>query len=81
MAVGGVPDIITPGRTGFLAPRGDEEGLVNALLRLTEDPALLHSTGERARTFVATNHAPPNVFKTLERLYRAALDHGARTGT
>jgi len=75
-AVDGVPALITSGQTGFLTASGDEEGLANALLRLMEEPALRRHLGAQARTFVATNHAPSNVLKSLEGLYNAALGLG-----
>lgn len=79
-AVDGVPALITSGQNGILAPPGGEDGLVNALLRLTEDPALRDRLGSAARTFVAANHSPSSILETLGRLYRAVAGFGAGRG-
>jgi len=80
-AVGGIPGIITSGKNGFLAPPGEEEGLVNALLRLTESDTLRAEIGGQARAFAAASHAPSSVLTALGGLYRAALGFGAGSGT
>jgi alpha-maltose-1-phosphate synthase len=62
-AVGGIPEIVTEGKTGFLVPIGDQDpvtfeprdpdrfsrNLAGAILRVTEDPALGRRMGEAAR--------------------------------
>jgi GT2 family glycosyltransferase/glycosyltransferase involved in cell wall biosynthesis len=41
--VGGIPEVITPGRNGLLFEPGDVEDLTRALKRLLDEPGLLHS--------------------------------------
>lgn len=48
-AVGGVPEMIEHGRTGFLVQPGDADALADAIDNLTGNAALRHSVGERAR--------------------------------
>jgi glycosyltransferase involved in cell wall biosynthesis len=39
-AVGGIPDLVRTGRNGILVPRGDVQGLADAVVRILEDRAL-----------------------------------------
>jgi glycosyltransferase involved in cell wall biosynthesis len=48
-AVGGIPELIEEGKTGFLVPPGDAEALNDRLERLIEDRALRLSVGRAAR--------------------------------
>jgi glycosyltransferase involved in cell wall biosynthesis len=48
-AVGGIPEIITDGRTGFLVPPNDPEAIKEKLSTLMGDGELLDSMAKRAR--------------------------------
>ncbi len=71
--VGGVPDIIQHGRTGFLAGVEDENAIVNLLLLLSEDEALRRTIGACAREYVEANHSIDNLSKHLTNIYMDAL--------
>lgn len=43
--VGGNPEVVLHGRTGYLVPRGDESAMAQALLALLSDPHLRHRMG------------------------------------
>lgn len=47
--VGGVPEVVEEGVTGYLAPSGDDAGLADALLRLAADPELRGRLGRAGR--------------------------------
>lgn len=47
--VGGIPEIITPGETGLLAPAGDAATLGHALLRVFTEPGLSAQLAENAQ--------------------------------
>lgn len=47
--VGGIPDLLQHGVTGWLAQDGDYEGLASRVLDLVRDPELLAATGAQAR--------------------------------
>lgn len=47
--VGGVPEMVRPGITGYLAPVGDVGGLRDAMLRLLDDSAKRSSMGANCR--------------------------------
>ena len=47
--VGGVPELVEPGKTGFLVPSGDAAAFASALERLLRDPFLRKEMGAAAR--------------------------------
>src|SRR5262249_1547843 len=47
--VGGTPELVLDGKTGYLVDRGDAEGLANAVLALLQDDALREAFGLAAR--------------------------------
>lgn len=51
-ASGGVPEIVQPGITGWLAPPQSENGLVAAMREASRSPAMAHTMGAQARTFI-----------------------------
>jgi phosphatidylinositol alpha-1,6-mannosyltransferase len=51
---GGIPDAVVDGRTGFLLPPGDVEGIARAMTRLAEDPALSRTMGMAGRARAET---------------------------
>lgn len=70
-ARGGVLDTVVPGETGFLFPPGDVAGLVEAGLRLVEDPALRGRLGRGARA-ATEDRSWDAVFRRLFRDYAEA---------
>jgi colanic acid/amylovoran biosynthesis glycosyltransferase len=50
----GIPEIVHHGATGLLVEPGDAEGLADALLSLSADPALRLRLGDAARALVAS---------------------------
>ena len=48
--VGGVPEAVVDGETGYLVERGDAEGLGQALTRLLESPELRQQMGRQGKT-------------------------------
>jgi colanic acid/amylovoran biosynthesis glycosyltransferase len=49
--IGGIPEGIADGETGFLVPEKDPEALARRMAELLDDPALRLRMGVRARTF------------------------------
>jgi glycosyltransferase involved in cell wall biosynthesis len=52
-AVGGIPEQIVDGVTGFLSPAGDSDSLARHLLRLLREPEVRRRMGQAAATQVA----------------------------
>ncbi|HEY5866584.1 MAG TPA: glycosyltransferase family 4 protein [Candidatus Tectomicrobia bacterium] len=47
--VGGIPELVRPGITGYLAEPGDANDLSNGIIQLLEDEALRHDMSQRCR--------------------------------
>lgn len=71
--VGGVPDIVQHGRTGFVVDRGDLDGLVAALVELARNSALRKEMGLLAREYVEEHHSLERLPYYLNSLYNLVL--------
>ena len=71
--VGGVPDIVQHGQTGFVLPPDDLAGLTAAVLQLLRQAGLRTDMGTRGRAFVEQNYSVQRIHLHLRRLYEAAL--------
>ena len=72
-AVGGVPELVTPGVTGALVSPGDEAAMAAELLRLLKDSSLRETMGAAGRDAVASRTMKTTVggyFDLYERLLR-----------
>jgi len=68
--VGGVREVVAPGRTGFLAPAGDAAGLTAAMNRLMQTPPeQRREMGERARRDAIERFSLSAVLDAWEELY------------
>ena len=74
--VGGIPEIVIDGETGFLVPKGDVDALADALVRLLEDPALRKRLAEGGRQH-AQNFTVNHHVQRLTQIYRM-LTRGER---
>lgn len=70
-AVGGIPDVVTDGRTGFLVPKGDEQKLRERVARLAETPTLKRELGVRAREFALRRYSADSMIERYLELYSA----------
>jgi glycosyltransferase involved in cell wall biosynthesis len=78
--VGGVPDLVTDGETGLLAPAGDDGALAACLARLLDDDALRQRLGHQARREARERFAAHAVAQAYYALYRQVLDETRPTG-
>lgn len=69
-AVGGVPEVITSGQNGLLAPRGDSAALATALRDLAADSGLRARLGAAAARTVAERFDVSIMARAYDRLYR-----------
>jgi len=74
--VGGVTEMVSDGKTGFLVDVGDIDGLADALLRLLQNPSLRACIGKLSRKFAAENYRAGIVAKRTYDVYQriAAID-------
>jgi glycosyltransferase involved in cell wall biosynthesis len=71
--VGGVPDIVRDGQTGFLVAPDDVSGFAAALAGLVKNPWLRKEMGASARAFVEEHHSLHRLPNYLVGLYQRAL--------
>jgi glycosyltransferase involved in cell wall biosynthesis len=72
-AVGGLPDVVRDGETGFLVAPRDVGALAVAMGRLIGEPALRESMGARAREHAA-EFRPEAIVPRFEAAYRTAIE-------
>ena len=69
--VGGIPELVTHGRTGLVVPAQDALALAEELVRLIEDPSLANKLGEAAQDRYEDRCRPERVATEIESLFRA----------
>ena len=71
--VGGVPDLITDGKTGYLVPPRDPGELAKAVLRLICHSETASSMSQAARSMVIQRYTVQRLISDMEGLYRNLL--------
>ena len=79
--VGGVSEVVGPGRPGFLAAPEDEEGLASFLSQLAEDGSLRRRIGGGARSSAAERFGMDTCVESYEDFYRSLLGESATLQT
>lgn len=67
--VGGNPELVKDGETGFLVPLGDQKKLVEALAHLVRNPVARSQYGGRGKEFARSNFHMDQVCLRFEQLY------------
>jgi glycosyltransferase involved in cell wall biosynthesis len=71
-AVGGIPELVQDGETGFLVPPMSEQALADRLEKLINDPMLRGKMGEKGRQVMLRRSCESNA-KKFEELYLSIL--------
>ena len=71
--VGGLPDMVDDGRTGYLVPPRDESALAAAIVRLLRDKELRHQLGANGKRKVETECAPDAIAEQMLAVYQRAI--------
>jgi glycosyltransferase involved in cell wall biosynthesis len=71
--VGGLPDVITEGRTGYLVPPKDAAALADAVLKLIADAEARARMGQAGRQAACERFAETRLIRDTEALYRQLL--------
>ncbi len=71
--VGGLPEVITDGLTGYLRDPDDQEGMAAAVLDLLDDPSLRQRVAHLARASVVDRFDEDRVVPMYEALYERLL--------
>lgn len=79
-AVGGTPEVVTDGVTGFLVPSNSPADMANALLRLLEDAGLCHRMGRAGRARVEADFSITGMLDQYGQLYHEVLGTRATRG-
>ncbi len=70
---GGIPEVITHGKTGLLVPEHSPEKLANALLQLANNPGLAGTIARDGSEEVRTTFSQERQIANIEALYREAV--------
>ncbi len=76
-AVGGNPELIEDGVTGYLVPAGDVDAVADRIARILEDPALAARMGAAARAHVVAEFSVERMVEKTVALYTALLSERA----
>ena len=71
-AVGGLPEIVADGKTGFVVPAGDAEALAEAMVDLSSDLERAAAMGAAGRARAQAEFPPERSAARIDELYRAA---------
>ena len=72
--VGCVADVVIPGRTGILVPKGSSRELIKAIKLLIERPELRESMSEAAQKLIRQKYSWNHILEQYERLYYEVLE-------
>lgn len=72
-AVGGLPEMVDHGRTGYLVPPCDERALADAIVRLLRDKELRRQLGANGRRKIDTECSSEVVAEQTLAVYRCAI--------
>jgi glycosyltransferase involved in cell wall biosynthesis len=76
-AVGGNPELVSPGKTGTLVPPADQEKMAQALLTYVKDPARMAQDGQSARAEIEARFS----MQAMVDAYLAVYDKALKTNT
>jgi len=71
--VGGVPELVVPGKTGLLVSPGDPQGLASAITALLQDAARAQELGRAGRDRVRAEFGLDRMVRETEELYEELL--------
>jgi glycosyltransferase involved in cell wall biosynthesis len=78
-AVGGVPEVVQDGRTGWLVPEGDGQAIAARVLDLLEDPGSARAFSEAARALVVARFSAARMVADHAALYEELLERSGPT--
>lgn len=67
--VGGIPELVVDGETGFLVPSNNVEKLSQAVIRLLENPKVAERMGEKGKERISTFFLVDRMVRETENLY------------
>jgi glycosyltransferase involved in cell wall biosynthesis len=76
--VGGNPELVQDGRTGFLVPKEDERELARTIACLLDDPVSARKFGEAGRERIIREFSIRHLLKQTEELYLRLSEHALK---
>jgi glycosyltransferase involved in cell wall biosynthesis len=73
-AVGGVPEVLADGETGFLVPPGDQTAMARRIVQLLKDPALRARMGAAALARARRGYTVDQMVAGTEAVYEHVLN-------
>lgn len=73
-AVGGIPEMVVDGVTGFLVPPGSPAALAQSIIRILNDPQLAETMGQAGRQRVEKQFSVEQYVENVEKVYLELLD-------
>ena len=71
--IGGVPEVLLPGKTGIMVPPGDASALADAVIRLADNAELRRKMGEEGRKFVTEKYRWQDSLDSMTGLYERLI--------
>ncbi|HKR82694.1 MAG TPA: N-acetyl-alpha-D-glucosaminyl L-malate synthase BshA [Terriglobales bacterium] len=75
--VGGVPEVIEHGVTGFLGEVGDLDGMANFAIEILGDESRLRAMGKACRKWAADHFSAQSIIPKYENFYRRVLERSS----
>ncbi len=72
--IGGLPELVLDGKTGFLFKAGNADDLKEKILKLYPYPCLMRTMGLQARLMVERSFSPEEHYKNLIAVYQKAIE-------
>ena len=69
--IGGLPEVVREGETGYLFPVGDADALAERLQKLWNNPDLSSKLGQKARQIVEQDFSPQAHYRRLFEIYNS----------
>ncbi|HYX53724.1 MAG TPA: N-acetyl-alpha-D-glucosaminyl L-malate synthase BshA [Candidatus Limnocylindrales bacterium] len=76
-AVGGVPEVVDHGRTGYLAPVGDVETMARCAIEILSDEKRLREMGMLARWEAQARYCSTKIIPEYEAFYKRVIERAA----
>jgi L-malate glycosyltransferase len=74
-AVGGIPEVVVDGETGFLVPPRDHDAMAGAIVRLLTDEPLRRRMGEAGRARVRARFSAERMVQDTMKVYQRVAMH------
>jgi len=67
--VGGIPDIIENGKTGFVVPKRDVEQIADRIIKLLSDEKLYNTISKNAKETAIQKYKADSITRQIENIY------------